>query len=285
MGIRNIFVIGGGGLMGNGIVQCCLEAGFVTTAHDIKDEFVQRGVSGITQRLEKNVTKGKLTVEKKDEILGNLKTSTDLANASDADVVIEVVFEDMAIKKTIFQQLDEICPAHTIFASNSSSLPITEMAGFTKRPDKVIGMHFLQPVPVMPLTNVIRGLLTSDETSEVIEGLARSLGKEPLRWKDGPGHGLQISPMAYYNETAKVLSEERGTKEDIDKCFKVGMGMPMGPVTTLDFMGMDTVLHILNILYEAYGGSQHHPSQLIVQMVKAGLYGNKAGRGFYTYDK
>ena len=239
MDIKNIFVIGGGGLMGNGIVQCCIEAGFIATVNDIKDEFVQRGVGGITERMEKKVSKGKLTPEKKDEILARLKTSTDLADASDADIVIEVVFEDMNLKRDIFQRLDGICPPHTIFASNSSSLPITEMAGFTKRPDKVIGMHFLQPVPVMPLTNVIRGLLTSDETNEVIEGLARSMGKQPLQWKDGPGHGLQVSPMAYYNETAKVLSEERGTKEDIDKCFKIGMGMPMGPVTTLDFMGMD----------------------------------------------
>ena len=285
MEINKIFVIGGGGLMGNGIVQCCIEAGYTTTCNDIRDEFVQRGVAGITERLEKKVTKGKLDAAQKDDILARIKTSTDLADAHDADVVIEVVFEDMALKKDIFQRLDDICPAHTIFASNSSSLPITEMAGFTKRPDKVIGMHFLQPVPVMPLTNVIRGLLTSDETSSVIEGLARAMGKEPLQWKDGPGHGLQLSPMAYYNETAKVLSEERGTKEDIDKCFKVGMGMPMGPVTTLDFMGMDTVRHILDILYEAYGGSQFHPSQLIVQMVKAGLYGNKSSRGFYNYSK
>ncbi len=283
MDVKNIFVIGGGGLMGNGIVQCCIEAGFVTTANDIKDEFVQRGVDGITQRMEKKVAKGKITAERKDEILANLKTSTDQADAKDADVVIEVVFEDMDLKRSIFQRLDETCPPHTIFASNSSSLPITEMAGFTKRPDKVIGMHFLQPVPVMPLTNVISGLLTSDETFATIEKLAGAMGKEVIKWQDGPGHGLQLSPMVYYNETARVLSEGRGTKEDIDKCFKAGMGMPMGPVTTLDFMGMDTVLHILHILHEAYGGSQYHPSPLIVQMVMAGLYGNKAGRGFYTY--
>jgi len=283
MEIRKIFVIGGGGLMGNGIAQCCVEAGYVTTVNDIRDEFVQRGISGITQRLEKKVAKGKLSEEAKEGILANLRTSTDLADAHDADIVIEVVFEDMNLKRDIFRRLDEICPSQTIFASNSSSLPITEMGGFTKRPDKVIGMHFLQPVPVMPLTNVIRGLLTSNETSEVIEALARKMGKEVIQWKDGPGHGLQLSPMAYYNEAAKVLSEGRGTKEDIDKCFKEGMGMPMGPVTTLDFMGMDTVLHILRILHEAYGGSQHHPSHLIVRMVQAGLYGNKAGRGFYKY--
>lgn len=270
--------------MGSGIVQCCIEHGFTTTANDIKDEFVQRGVNGITQRMEGKVAKGKITEDRKNEILGNLKTSTDLTDAKDADVVVEVVFEDMDLKRDIFTRLDEICPSHTIFASNSSSLPITEMAGFTKRPDKVMGMHFLQPVPVMPLVNAIRGLLTSDETNTVIEKLARDIGKEVIQWQDGPGHGLQLSPMAYYNEAAKVLSEGRGTKEDIDKCFKVGLGMPMGPITTLDFMGMDTVLHILHILHEAYGGSQYHPSQLIVQMVKAGLYGNKAGRGFYTYQ-
>ncbi|MBT4512550.1 MAG: 3-hydroxybutyryl-CoA dehydrogenase [Chloroflexi bacterium] len=284
MDVKNIFVIGGGGLMGSGIVQCCIEHGFTTTANDIRDEFVQRGVGGITQRMEGKVAKGKITEEKKTEILGNLKTSTDLADAKDADVVVEVVFEDMALKRDIFTRLDEICPPHTIFASNSSSLPITEMAGFTKRPDKVMGMHFLQPVPVMPLVNAIRGLLTSDETNAAIEKLARDIGKEVIQWQDGPGHGLQLSPMAYYNEAAKVLSEGRGPKEDIDKCFKVGLGMPMGPITTLDFMGMDTVLHILHILHEAYGGSQYHPSQLIVQMAKAGLYGNKAGRGFYTYQ-
>ena len=270
--------------MGNGIVQCCIEAGYDTTVNDIKEEFVQRGVGGITQRLEKKVAKGKLEAARKDEILARISTSTDLADAANADLVIEVVFEDMSLKKDIFQRLDGICPPHTIFASNSSSLPITEMAGFTKRPDKVIGMHFLQPVPVMPLTNVIRGLLTSDETSRTIENLAQKMGKEAIQWKDGPGHGLQLSPMVYYNEAAKVLAEERGTREDIDKCFKVGMGMPMGPITTLDFMGMDTVLHILHILYEAYGGTQYHPSQLIVQMVKAGLFGNKSGRGFYSYQ-
>lgn len=270
--------------MGSGIVQCLIESGFNTTVNDIRDEFVQRGVQGITQRLDRKVSKGTLAPDKKGEILGRLKTSIDLADAREADVAIEVVFEDLGLKKQIFSTLDEVCPPHTILASNSSSLPITEMASFTKRPDKVIGMHFLQPVPVMPLVNVIRGLLTSDETSAVIEDLARSMGKDVIQWKDGPGHGLQLSPMAYYNESAKVLAEGHGTKEDIDKCFNVGMGMPMGPITTLDFMGMDTVLHILRILHEAYGGSQYHPSQVLVQMVKAGLYGNKSGRGFYTYQ-
>ncbi|MDY6910815.1 MAG: 3-hydroxyacyl-CoA dehydrogenase NAD-binding domain-containing protein [Chloroflexota bacterium] len=283
MDVKSIFVIGGGGLMGNGIVQCSIEAGFVTTVNDIKDEFVQRGVAGITKRLERKVSKGKLTEEQKNTALGNMKTSTDLADAKDADVVIEAVFEDMELKQSVFSRLDEICPPDTIFASNSSSLPITEMAGFTKRPDKVIGMHFLQPPPVMPLTNVIRGLLTSDDTSDTIEQLAKALGKEVVQWKDGPGHGLQLAAMAYYNETARVLAEGRGTKEDIDKCFKLSLGMPMGPVTTLDFMGMDTVLHILHTLHEAYGGFQYHPAQIIVQMVKAGLYGNKTGRGFYDY--
>ncbi|MFO8009591.1 MAG: 3-hydroxyacyl-CoA dehydrogenase NAD-binding domain-containing protein [Dehalococcoidia bacterium] len=283
MEVSKIFVIGGGGLMGSGIVQCCIEAGYDTVLNDIKEDFVKRGVDGITQRLERKVSKGKLSEREKSQILGRLRTSTDLADARDADMAIEVVFEDIGLKKEIFSRLDEICPQHTVFTSNSSSLPITEMAGFTNRPDRFMGMHFLQPVPVMPLVNAIRGLLTSGETDEIIVKLAGDMGKEVIHWQDGPGHGLQLSPMAYYNEAAKVLAEGRGSREDIDKCFKVAMGMPMGPITTLDFMGMDTVLHILEILHEAYGGSQYHPSQQIVQMVKAGLYGNKSGRGFYDY--
>lgn len=283
MEVKKVFVIGGGGLMGSGIVQCCIESGYATTLNDIKDEFVQRGVKGITERIDRKVSKGALTPQKRDEILGRIKTSTDLADAKDVDMVIEVVFEDMKLKKDIFGRLDGICPPQTIFASNSSSLPITEMAAATKRPDRVIGMHFIQPVPVMPLVNAIRGLLTSDETFGTTVKVANSLGKNVLEWKDGPGHGLQLALMAYYNETAKVLDEGRGTREDIDKCFKVGVGMPMGPVSTLDFMGMDTVLHILRTLHEAYGGAQFHPSQLLVKMVSAGLYGNKSGRGFYTY--
>lgn len=285
MQVNKVFVIGGGGLMGSGIVQCCIESGLTTTSNDIKEEFVLRGIKGITERLDRKVSKGTLTAARKEEILSLLRKSTDLADAKDADVVIEVVFEDMKLKKDIFSRLDTICPPHTVFASNSSSLPITEMAAATKRPDKVIGMHFIQPVPVMPLVNVIRGLLTSDETFAITVDLAHRLGKECLEWKDGPGHGLQLALMAYYNESAKVLDEGRGSKEDIDTCFKVGVGMPMGPISTLDFMGMDTVLHILRTLHEAYGGSQFHPSPLLVKMVSAGLYGNKAGRGFYTYKQ
>ncbi|PIU57448.1 MAG: 3-hydroxybutyryl-CoA dehydrogenase [Chloroflexi bacterium CG07_land_8_20_14_0_80_51_10] len=283
MEVKNIFVVGAGGLMGSGIAQVCIEAGFNVTANDIKEEFVQRGVSGIEKRLDRKIEKGQLTPEKKTEILARLKPSTDLADAKDANVVIEAVFEDMELKKQVFARLDEVCPQHTIMASNSSSLPITELAGATKRPDRVMGMHFIQPVPVMPLVDTIRGLLTSDDTYNTIEKLAKDLGKHVVEWKDGPGHGLQLSGMAYYNETAHVLYEERGTKEDIDKCFKVGLGMAMGPVTTLDFMGLDTTLHILRVLDEAYGGTQFRPCQLLVQMVSAGLYGSKTGRGFYTY--
>ena len=283
MEVKSIFVVGAGGLMGSGIVQVAIEAGFDVIANDVKNEFVQRGLGGVEKRLERKVSKGQLTEGKKQEIMARAKPSTDLADAQNVDVVIEAVFEDMDIKKQVFARLDEICAPHTILASNSSSLPITEMAGATKRPDRVMGMHFLQPVPVMRVVDLIRGLLTSDETYKTIEKLSRDLGKEVIDWRDGPGHGLQLSAMAYYNEAAQVLFEGRGTKEDIDKCFKVGLGMAMGPITTLDFTGMDTVVHIMEILDKAYGGTQFHPCPLLVEMVSAGLYGNKSGRGFYSY--
>ena len=241
-------------------------------------------IAFIEKLLTKDVAKGRITEEKKKETLGNLIPSLDQKDAAECDLVIEAAVENMDIKAKIFKNLDEICKPSCILASNTSSLPITEIAANTNRPDKVIGMHFMNPVPVMKLVEIIRGLATSDETYEVIEDAAEELGKIPVEVRDVPGFVSNRVLQVMINEAIYELYEGVASAEDIDKVMKYGMNHPMGPLQLADFIGLDTVLSIMNVLYEGYGDCKYRPCPLLRQYVKAGWVGKKCGRGFYKYE-
>ncbi|MEH6956999.1 3-hydroxybutyryl-CoA dehydrogenase [Neobacillus drentensis] len=283
MKISKLMVIGAG-QMGSGIAQVCAQAGYKVILNDLKPEFVERGYAGINKLLTRNVDKGRLTEEQKQDILGNITTSTNLKDASDVDLVIEAAVENMAIKTNIFAQLDEITPAHTILASNTSSLPITEIASATKRPEKVIGMHFMNPVPVMKLVEIIRGLATADEVYQVIEDMTKTLSKVPVEVNDFPGFVSNRILMPMINEAIYTVYEGVATKEAIDEVMKLGMNHPMGPLTLADFIGLDTCLYIMETLHQGFGDDKYRPCPLLRKYVKAGWLGKKTGRGFYTYQ-
>ncbi|WP_153730341.1 3-hydroxybutyryl-CoA dehydrogenase [Sporosarcina obsidiansis] len=283
MTIQNVFVIGAG-QMGGGIAQVCAQAGYQVTLHDINEEAYNSGFQVITKNLSRNVEKGRMTEEEKQEVIGRFTKSLDLQNAKSADIVIEAALENMEVKKTIFAELDEIAPEHTILATNTSSLPITEIAAVTKRPGKVIGMHFMNPVPVMQLVEIIRGLATDDEVYMAVEEMTRKLKKTPVEVNDYPGFVANRVLMPMINEAIFTLYEGVATKEAIDDVMKMGMNHPMGPLQLADFIGLDTCLYIMETLYEGFGDSKYRPCPLLRKYVKAGWYGKKAGRGFYTYD-
>jgi 3-hydroxybutyryl-CoA dehydrogenase len=283
MKISKLMVIGAG-QMGSGIAQVCAQAGYQVVLNDLKPEFVERGLAGINKILTRNVDKGRLTEDQKQEVLSNLTTSIDLNDASDVDLVIEAAVENMDIKTKIFAQLDEITPAHTILASNTSSLPITEIAAATKRPEKVIGMHFMNPVPVMKLVEIIRGLATADEVYRVIEDMTKTLSKVPVEVNDFPGFVSNRILMPMINEAIYTLYEGVATKEAIDEVMKLGMNHPMGPLTLADFIGLDTCLYIMETLHQGFGDDKYRPCPLLRKYVKAGWLGKKTGRGFYTYE-
>ncbi|MEY2194202.1 3-hydroxybutyryl-CoA dehydrogenase [Neobacillus sp. BF23-41] len=283
MKISKLMVIGAG-QMGSGIAQVCAQAGYTVILNDLKPEFVERGLAGINKILTRNVDKGRLTEEQKQEVLSNISTSTDLNDASDVDLVIEAAVENMDMKTKIFAQLDDITPAHTILASNTSSLPITEIAAATKRPEKVIGMHFMNPVPVMKLVEIIRGLATADEVYQVIEDMTKTLSKVPVEVNDFPGFVSNRILMPMINEAIYTLYEGVATKEAIDEVMKLGMNHPMGPLTLADFIGLDTCLYIMETLHQGFGDDKYRPCPLLRKYVKAGWLGKKTGRGFYTYE-
>ncbi|MBT2699055.1 3-hydroxybutyryl-CoA dehydrogenase [Bacillus sp. ISL-40] len=283
MKISKLMVIGAG-QMGSGIAQVCAQAGYTVILNDLKPELVERGLAGINKILTRNVDKGRLTKEQKQEVLSNITTSTDLNDASDVDLVIEAAVENMDIKTKIFAQLDDITPAHTILASNTSSLPITEIAAATKRPEKVIGMHFMNPVPVMKLVEIIRGLATADEVYQVIEDMTKTLSKVPVEVNDFPGFVSNRILMPMINEAIYTLYEGVATKEAIDEVMKLGMNHPMGPLTLADFIGLDTCLYIMETLHQGFGDDKYRPCPLLRKYVKAGWLGKKTGRGFYTYQ-
>jgi 3-hydroxybutyryl-CoA dehydrogenase len=283
MKISKLMIIGAG-QMGSGIAQVCAQAGYKVILNDLKPEFVERGYAGINKLLTRNVDKGRLTEEQKMDILGNITTSTNLKDASDVDLVIEAAVENMEIKTNIFAQLDEITPAHTILASNTSSLPITEIAAATKRPEKVIGMHFMNPVPVMKLVEIIRGLATADEVYQVIEDMTKTISKVPVEVNDFPGFVSNRILMPMINEAIYTVYEGVATKEAIDEVMKLGMNHPMGPLTLADFIGLDTCLYIMETLHQGFGDDKYRPCPLLRKYVKAGWLGKKTGRGFYTYQ-
>ncbi|MGV2939460.1 3-hydroxybutyryl-CoA dehydrogenase [Mesobacillus sp. LC4] len=283
MSVKTIMVIGAG-QMGSGIAQVCAQAGYDVFLNDLKPEFVERGLAGIKKNLNRQVDKGRMTADQMDVIVGRITASTDLQDAGKTDLVIEAAVENMDIKAKIFAQLDEIAPEHAILASNTSSLPITEIAAATKRPEKVIGMHFMNPVPVMKLVEIIRGLATADEVYQTIEDITKTLEKVPVEVNDFPGFVSNRILMPMINEAIYTLYEGVATKEAIDEVMKLGMNHPMGPLTLADFIGLDTCLYIMETLHEGFGDDKYRPCPLLRKYVKAGWLGKKSGRGFYTYE-
>jgi 3-hydroxybutyryl-CoA dehydrogenase len=263
----------------------CAQSGYEVVLLDTAEEYVKKGIGRIEGNLSRSVAKGKLTEEEKTAILGRVRPTTDIRTAAkDADIVIEAVVENMNVKTEMFRKLDELCPPHTILASNTSSLPITEIAAVTKRPEKVIGMHFMNPVPVMKLVEVIRGLATADEVYAAVEKMARDLGKTPVEVNDFPGFVSNRVLMPMINEAIYTVYEGVATPEAVDQVMKLGMNHPMGPLELADFIGLDTCLYIMEVLYEGFGDSKYRPCPLLRKYVKAGWLGRKSGRGFYRYD-
>lgn len=283
MEIKNVMVIGAG-QMGAGIAQVCAQAGYKVILNDLNEEAVDQGKKRIEKFLARAVDKGRITEEDKQSALDNLQYSTKLSDGSNCDLFIEAVVEKLDVKKEVFKTLDGIAPNHAIFASNTSSLPITEMAAATKRPEKFIGMHFMNPVPVMQLVEIIRAIQTSDETYKAIEKMTRDLSKTPVEVKDYPGFASNRILMPMINEAIYTLYEGVASVEDIDTVMKLGMNHPMGPLTLADFIGLDTCLYIMEVLHEGLGDSKYRPCPLLRQYVQAGWLGRKSGRGFYRYD-
>lgn len=284
MDVKKVMVIGAG-QMGSGIAQVCAMAGYEVVLQDLKDEFLERGIGGITKNLQRQVDKERMTADDKDATLSRLTTSTDINSAKDVDLVIEAAVENMEIKSKIFKQLDEIAPEHAILSTNTSSLPITEIAAATNRPEKVIGMHFMNPVPVMKLVEIIRGLATTDEVYQSIEYMTKKLNKVPVEVNDFPGFVSNRILMPMINEAIYTVYEGVATPEAVDEVMKLGMNHPMGPLTLADFIGLDTCLYIMEVLHEGFGDDKYRPCPLLRKYVKAGWLGRKSGRGFYNYEK
>lgn len=277
------FGVVGAGQMGSGIAQVAAMSGLKVIMNDIKDEFVERGLKNITNILTKNVEKGKMTQEEKQGILGRLKTSTSLKDMAPVDFVVEAATENEPLKFGIFRELDSICRPEVILASNTSSIPIGRIASQTKRPDKVIGMHFMNPVPVMKLVEVIRGIATSDETFRTTWDLAERFGKTPALSSDYPGFIANRILMPMINEAVYCLYHGVGTREDIDTVMRLGMNHPMGPLALADLIGLDTCLAIMETLFTGFCDSKYRPCPLLRKYVEAGWLGRKTGRGFYEY--
>jgi 3-hydroxybutyryl-CoA dehydrogenase len=280
--MKTIGVIGAG-QMGSGIAQVAAFSGFSVVLQDVKKESVERGLSNIEKNLNRIVEKGKMTSDQKTTALKNIQTTTELSSMKNVDMIIEAATENVELKLHIFKSLDEICKTNTIFCSNTSSISITKIASATQRPEKVVGLHFMNPVPVMKLVEVIKGLLTSNETYKMALEVAVKMNKETVTALDSPGFLVNRILCPMINEAICALESGIATAEDIDKAMKLGTNQPMGPLELADFVGLDTVLAIMEVLHQGFGEDKFRPSPLLRKYVTAGLLGRKSGRGFFTY--
>ncbi|MBN2227270.1 MAG: 3-hydroxybutyryl-CoA dehydrogenase [candidate division Zixibacteria bacterium] len=273
----------GFGQMGGGITQVAAQSGFPVTTMEVSDELIAKGIGFITKLLDRAIEKGKLDQAAKEKTLGNITGTTDLKDLAECDIVIEAVTEDMVAKKEIFSELERICKPETIFASNTSSLPISDLAAATKRPDKFLGLHFFNPVPVMKLVEVVRTIDTSDAAFDAAFEFAKSLGKSPVKAKDTPGFIANVLLVPYLLDAIRQYEHGLASREDIDDAMKLGCGHPMGPLTLTDFIGLDTILYIADIMFEEFKDSHYAAPPLLRRMVNAGYLGKKSRRGFYDY--
>ncbi|AQX53150.1 3-hydroxybutyryl-CoA dehydrogenase [Priestia flexa] len=284
MDIKNVLVIGAG-QMGLGIAQVFMTSNYHVSLYDMSEEQIKKGIGFIDKQLNRQVEKAAMTKVEKNEVMNRLYPISSLSNAAQVDLVVEAIVEKMEVKQSLFKELDQLMPPHTILATNTSSLPITEIAAATSRPQQVIGMHFMNPVPVMKLVEIIRGLATSDEVYKVIHETSERLNKVPVEVEDFPGFVSNRILMPMVNEAIYTLYEGVARKEDIDAVMKLGMRHPMGPLTLADFIGLDTCLFIMETLHKGFGDDKYRPCPLLRKYVKAGWLGKKVGRGFFTYDK
>ena len=281
--IKRVGVLGCG-LMGSGIAQVAASAGYETIVRDVAKELLDHGRAGIEKSLAKFVEKGKLPAADRDATLERLTYTTQVADLKTVDIVVEAITESLTLKNVLFQELDDLCGAGTIFASNTSSLTIAEMAAATKRPDRFVGLHFFNPVPLMPLVEVVRTVTTSEETFKRAFMFAASLRKEPVAAKDNSGFIVNLLLVPYLLDAIRAVERGVGSVPDIDKAMQLGCGYPMGPLTLLDFVGLDTTHHIAEIMFKEYREARYAPPPLLKRMVLAGMYGKKSGKGFYDYS-